>query len=636
MNTGSKTIQYKPAVAVQNKPAVTESGKCFSEKEEVRRYYDNLLAVVDSVIAEFSTMSFPNSSLETVRRSLVANLSASKATILKEKKNALEYTCWDKLVIGFFGETNAGKSTLVDALRSQLDETDNEKHSVWSTVKNVLSGRSRFLGQIIGDGRQDFTKDYHEYTLNINGSPIMLIDVPGIEGNEQIYADRIGEALHKAHVLFYVNGHNKPVDGATAQKIQRYLCHGVKVKLIQNIRGNADQYEFPEDRTNLMSNSIERMLTIEDQKFKGIFQDRYDGFLGVQGMVAFCANANIHSSRKDLIRVQNRLHSFFKEDCNNNLEEAKVAMRRFSNMDALLSILETKSREYKKEIVAANTLKLRGITDILLQEYKSIIVKEKDKFERYAKLLESFRKNVQSDVDACVRNYRSSLNNEGAKLQRELRGNVMDWVESSQFDRISDQVKEFNEKLSGSFSCLAKRAAASLSKNLDERKKSLSGIPGISLSSDFSKLNVGYNLTLDVSAISEADDISFGDVLTSAGGVATGAATGAALGSIIPGVGNVIGGIVGGLFGFIGGNVSAASNQTERAKRKANQLLDREKKRFEENSKNITSKFEREINRIISSQMQEIRSQTALIERYYAATAKAEQLLNKEINKYKA
>ena len=44
-------------------------------------------------------------------------------------------------------------------------------------------------GIIVGDGRHDFTKIYKEYEMNISGKPFVLIDVPGIEGNEDDYKD---------------------------------------------------------------------------------------------------------------------------------------------------------------------------------------------------------------------------------------------------------------------------------------------------------------------------------------------------------------------------------------------------------------------------------------------------------------
>ena len=79
----------------------------------------------------------------------------------------------------------------------------------------------------MGDGRHDFTKTYEEYHLSIAGHPFTLIDVPGIEGNESEFKDVIKTALHKAHCVFYVQGHNKKPDRATAEKIKKYLGNWV-------------------------------------------------------------------------------------------------------------------------------------------------------------------------------------------------------------------------------------------------------------------------------------------------------------------------------------------------------------------------------------------------------------------------
>ena len=62
---------------------------------------------------------------------------------------------WDRLNVSFFGETNAGKSTIIESL---------------------INGD----GGSIGDGYKDFTKTINKITYeNIN-----LMDMPGIEGRE--------------------------------------------------------------------------------------------------------------------------------------------------------------------------------------------------------------------------------------------------------------------------------------------------------------------------------------------------------------------------------------------------------------------------------------------------------------------
>lgn len=81
----------------------------------------------------------------------------------------------------------------------------------------------------MGDGSPDFTKTYEEYHLSIAGHPFTLIDVPGIEGNESEFKDVIKTALHKAHCVFYVQGHNKSQTESQLknQEIFRRLGKGI-------------------------------------------------------------------------------------------------------------------------------------------------------------------------------------------------------------------------------------------------------------------------------------------------------------------------------------------------------------------------------------------------------------------------
>ncbi len=59
-------------------------------------------------------------------------------------------------------------------------------------------------GAIIGDGRSDFTEKTESYTLKHNNQSFVLLDVPGIEGNEKKVKQQISDATRKAHAIFYV------------------------------------------------------------------------------------------------------------------------------------------------------------------------------------------------------------------------------------------------------------------------------------------------------------------------------------------------------------------------------------------------------------------------------------------------
>ena len=103
-------------------------------------------------------------------------------------------------------------------------------------------------GLIIGTGQADFTLGNTAYTLNHQGRAFLLIDVPGIEGNERKFTHQVAQAIAKAHLVFYVNGTNKKPEAATAKKIQSYLGRGTQVCALVNVKEYADAYEFEDDR----------------------------------------------------------------------------------------------------------------------------------------------------------------------------------------------------------------------------------------------------------------------------------------------------------------------------------------------------------------------------------------------------
>lgn len=96
-------------------------------------------------------------------------------------------------------------------------------------------------GTIIGDGRPDFTKSTQRYVFDNNGAPIVLLDVPGIEGGEASVMAHIDRAVQTAHAVFYVTGkaarpqHGDKEDG-TLEKIKRHLGPQTEVWALFNKR----------------------------------------------------------------------------------------------------------------------------------------------------------------------------------------------------------------------------------------------------------------------------------------------------------------------------------------------------------------------------------------------------------------
>ncbi|EMH04205.1 hypothetical protein HMPREF1408_01333 [Helicobacter pylori GAM245Ai] len=138
---------------------------------------------------------------------------------LKELESLKNNEEWENFTIAFYGETGAGKSTLIECLRmffkeqSKADQQERFKR-LYSNYQNNYQNDERKKqailnelhslqdGAIIGDGRSDFTLKTQSYSFQYNHQNFVLLDVPGIEGSEKKVIDQISNATQKAHAIF--------------------------------------------------------------------------------------------------------------------------------------------------------------------------------------------------------------------------------------------------------------------------------------------------------------------------------------------------------------------------------------------------------------------------------------------------
>ncbi len=224
---------------------------------------------------------------------------------LKELESLKNNEEWENFTIAFYGETGAGKSTLIKCLRmffkerSKMDQQERFKR-LYSTYQNNYQNDERKKqnilnelhslqdGAIIGDGRSDFTLKIQSYSFQYNHQNFVLLDVPGIEGSEQKVIDQISKATQKAHAIFYVtktpNSPQKGEEGkrGTIEKIQKQLDSQTEVWTIYN-----KPITSPRALKDGLIKDEKGSLETLDEKMKGVLGKHYKGHKVVSARAAF-------------------------------------------------------------------------------------------------------------------------------------------------------------------------------------------------------------------------------------------------------------------------------------------------------------------------------------------------------------
>lgn len=553
-------VKHESVDASSDKNKSTQS---LSSQNDIKKAYKNLQDLLQSTQEDVFDLNGVNSQFNTVKEKIAFAFDSKIKEAKKELDVALKDTVWDNLVIAFFGETNAGKSTIIETFRILFDDK-----------------RKKEDGLIVGDGRHDFTKTYEEYHLSIAGHPFTLIDVPGIEGNEAEFKDVIKTALHKAHCVFYVQGHNKKPDRATAEKIKKYLGDWVKVYSIYNVRGGVSNYDEEEERETLITSGVLKAESLIRAEFKTILGDVYAGHVTLQGLLAMSAKASFSSKREDLIRGQQKLLKYFDGSADKVLE--------FSQFKTLTTLVEQKSSNFKSEIIEANKQKLISLAGNIATDVEQVMETQKNYLANLESNLRTINREVcNNSMDLALRNITNKTKNAISSAYGELKSEIFDLIdnEPSNINQIAEQYQEdVIENLENRIKSIVNDELKKI-RNTANRK--IKDLDGVNIKPIQFNRTVEVGADIDFSGALEELNIDFSDVLSWTAKTAGTAAAGAVVGSFIPVVGTLIGAGVGAVVGGIahacsgdGGKADARksvsdaiSKATQRAKSNVNSIL---------------------------------------------------------------
>ncbi|GHR98833.1 hypothetical protein VN0754_09710 [Helicobacter pylori] len=415
---------------------------------------------------------------------------------LKELESLKNNEEWENFTIAFYGETGAGKSTLIECLRlffkeqSKVVQQERFKR-LYSNYQNNYQNDERKKqnilnelhslqdGAIIGDGRSDFTLKTRSYSFQYNHQNFILLDVPGIEGDEKKVKQQISNATKKAHAIFYVTKTPAPPQKGeqgkegTIEKIQKQLDSQTEVwaifnKPINNPRAFKD---------GLIDESEKESLKILNKEMKNILGKHYKGYKAVSTQMAFYGLAQALIPGTDFDKNKQKFLKDFKagellyqshftslgEFITGALLKNSRAKIIESNCNKALKVIEKLQKAITTTIDRQINQTIKEIKNAQLETYdnldrsrdkfvsnlKNSAFKEIDRFKSdfRIEMYECIEKDIENEE--CKEIYENKRKQGIIELSRTIEGLVKKCEEQFRKD-IKEDIKQFGERIENS------------------------------------------------------------------------------------------------------------------------------------------------------------------------------------------
>lgn len=341
-------------------------------------------------------------------------------------------------------------------LRSKEMNIELEKMSKISLkLKKTLDQLNKELlllsdGAIIGDGQSDYTRDVISYKFSRKNQSFALLDLPGIEGKEDLVMHEINSAVQKAHVVFYITNKAAPPqngndNNGTLQKIKKHLGQHTEVYSIYNKRVKNHQQLRPGLINEDEKNSLVELETIMKENLGNHYSENkvltaYPAFLSVG-----------KNAQETFLKAQDK---FLKKYLRHDELLSVTQVEQFANwlVDDIIS-------ECKSKIIKSNYNKV----SVRLSDTVSSISAVHNELKDVKKLLDKTRRGTVNQLDEAVTglktNLHNAINKEIDTFKRKLREKIYLEIEKEingktfkeKYEEISQQALiELEEKLNKS------------------------------------------------------------------------------------------------------------------------------------------------------------------------------------------
>lgn len=383
-------------------------------------------------------------------------------------------------------------------------QLENEKKSVEQQLQQfekMLEKLREFEdGQIMGDGRSDFTRESKEFLFDINGTQVKLIDVPGIEGDEKLVENEISKAVKKAHAVFFVTSKDATPNEGTLQKIKAHLADQTEVWTVYN-----KPVTSPRSLKNgLISNDDERgALSDLNKHMESVLDKNYKDYTVVAGLAGFYAVANClvpfgEKNRNQLKFLNNSDRDELKEKSGLRAFQDHLTQKVVGDVPYKIKASNFNKANYvlKQTVETLNNVHT-GFSDLKLNIDKQVALTKQEIDSGYLDLVQSLKTVIDKNIQDFERKTRqevyqrieSNISNDDFKSILKLK--IDDNLKTVSDDLVKDfknETSQFDENLKQKLQKLSSRLA-SIQNNF--KSQGISGLENnVSLKFD---INSGIN-----------------------------------------------------------------------------------------------------------------------------------------------
>ncbi|WP_120841081.1 GTPase [Helicobacter pylori] len=411
----------------------------------MKNIYLDVKASIENLQNIFKNTDNENERLKKFNQEALEVFQQLESKSLKELESLKNNEEWENFTIAFYGETGAGKSTLIECLRlffkeqSKVDQQERFRR-LYAEKNHRGSGHAlleleKFQdGAIIGDGRSDFTTETKSYTLKHNNKTFTLLDVPGIEGDEKKVIQQISNATQKAHAIFYVTKKPTPLQKGekgkrgTIEKIQKQLDSQTEVWAIFNTPINNPRAL----KDGLINESEKESLKILNKEMKGVLGEHYKGYKAVSAQMAFYGLSQALIPETDFYEKKQKFLKDFKAG-------ELLYQSHFKPLAEFIA--EALLKNSRAKIIQSNCNKALKVVEQLQKAIKTTIEKRIDPMIKEAQEhQQEARYNLNRSTEKFILNLTNSafskINQFESDFRKEMHAHIDDDIENDECKEI--------------------------------------------------------------------------------------------------------------------------------------------------------------------------------------------------------